>query len=75
MVDIPLTPVNPNGSKVAAGNASAFGGAVATFVIILYHMKGIDFPAGTEAALACIMSTCFVYARAILGHWTGVNLP
>jgi hypothetical protein len=51
---------------VAAGNASAFGGAVAVMVILIYHMKGIDFPAGFEGALAVIISTFFVFARALL---------
>lgn len=75
MVDIPLTPINPNGSKVAAGNASTFGGAVAVMIILICHMRGTDFPAGAESAIAVIISTSFVYVRAILGKWTGVNLP
>jgi hypothetical protein len=65
----------PNGNVIRAGNASAFGGAVAVVIVLTAHMNGRDFPAGYEAALAVIISTCFVYARAILEKITGVSLP
>lgn len=72
----PVKPTNGNGnSNIMAGNASAFGGAVAVLVVLTFHMKGIDFPAGYEAALGVAISTVFVYGRAILEKLLGVKLP
>jgi hypothetical protein len=59
----------------AGANASAFGSAVAVLVVMTYHLKGIDFPAGYEAALACIISTLCAYGRAFLSKVIGVSLP
>lgn len=64
----------PNNSLMA-GNASAFGGAVAVLIVLTFHMKGTDFPAGYEAALGVTISTIFVYGRAILEKLIGVKLP
>jgi hypothetical protein len=68
-------PTNGNGSSFRAGNAAAFGTCVATAWIITQHMHGVDYPAGYESAIAGIITTIFVYARAILEKFTGVKVP
>lgn len=72
---IPVNGANGNGSGLRSGNASAFGGAVAVLWIVTQHMKGIDYPAGYEGALAVTISSIFVYARALLEKITGVKVP
>jgi hypothetical protein len=42
----------PSGST----SGSMLAGAIATLVVVGFHMKGIDFPAGVEAALAVIFT-------------------
>lgn len=75
-MNTPATQI-PNGNRadLRAGNASTFGSAVAVVLVLTAHMYGHDFPAGYEAAIGCIISTIFVYARAILEKITGVSLP
>jgi hypothetical protein len=35
---------------------SGVGGCVAVIIIYAFHMKGIDFPAGMEAAIAGVIT-------------------
>jgi hypothetical protein len=66
---------SPQVSGIGVANASGFGGACAVVIILIYHVKGIDFPAGMESALAVIFSTLTAYARIILAKVTGVSVP
>jgi hypothetical protein len=66
---------NSNGDRFSSANAGAFGSAVAVVIVMTFHMRGTDFPAGYEAALACIISTACAYARALLIKVTGASLP
>lgn len=74
MATDPSSMSNTNGVG-SAGNASAFGASVAVVVIMIFHMRGVDFPAGGEAAIAGAITSVIVYLRAILTKLTGVNLP
>jgi hypothetical protein len=52
MVDpVPNTP-----SAAQSNTGSGVGGSIAVIIIVLCHMRGIDFPAGFEAAIAAVIT-------------------
>jgi hypothetical protein len=57
-----------NQSGAAQSNTgSGVGGSIAVIIIVLCHMRGIDFPAGFEAAIAAVITW--------LGGWLLPLLP
>lgn len=60
---------------VQGANVSVFGASLGVVVIMLFHMRGIDFPAGGEAAITGLITSVAVYVRAILSKLLGVSFP
>lgn len=59
---IPPAPApEPGALPSNATIGSGIGGALAVLVVMMFHAKGIDFPAGGEAALAVVISTLAGY--------------
>jgi hypothetical protein len=57
----PPPPPEPGALPSNATVGSGIGGAIAVLIILGCHAKGIDFPAGGEAALAVVISTLAGY--------------
>lgn len=70
MTEIPNPAPATNGSRLKAvvprAAGTTFGGACAVLIILWYHAKGIDFPAGGESALAIVISTITGVAAEII---------
>lgn len=54
----------PGYSPSNSTTGSAIGAALATLVVYGFHLKGIDFPAGVEAAIGGLISLAAGYLPA-----------
>lgn len=59
----PIVPPDPSPGLTPSNStvASGLGGALAVLTVMGFHSKGIDFPAGGEAALAVVLTTLAGY--------------
>jgi hypothetical protein len=48
----------------ASTTGSIIGAALATIIVYIFHLKGIDFPAGMEAAIGALISVLAGYLPA-----------
>jgi hypothetical protein len=65
MADTPPTaPPTPGFVPSASTTGSAIGAALATIIVYGFHTKGIDFPAGMEAAIGAIITVLAGYLPA-----------
>lgn len=61
----PITNGNGNGNaRLAPSNStvgSGIGGALAVLIVMICHARGLDFPAGAEAAISVLITAIAGY--------------
>jgi len=57
-------PQKPGFTPSASTTGSAIGAALATIIVYGFHTKGVDFPAGMEAAIGAIITVLAGYLPA-----------
>jgi len=60
----PAPPPPPSLLPSSSTTGSAIGAALATVIVYGFHTKGIDFPAGMEAAIGAIITVLAGYLPA-----------